>query len=38
MNNGFYVLQPTQGDNNRGKMTKVEADAGYSFSQFEFIE
>ena len=37
-NNGFYVLQPTQGDNNRGKMTKVEADAGYSFSQFEFIE
>ena len=37
-NNGFYVLQPTQGDNNRGKMTKVEADANYSFSQFEFIE
>ena len=37
-NNGFYVLQPTQGDNNRGKMTKVEADANYSFSQFKFIE
>ena len=37
-NNGFYVLQPTQGDNNRGKMEKVDPDADYtSFDNFEFI-
>lgn len=37
-NNGFYVLQPTQGDNNRGKMEKVDPDADYtSFNNFEFI-
>ncbi len=33
-NNGFYVLQPTAGENGRGKMTRIQEDSGYTISEF----